>query len=160
MSTSTDLKNFIIAKGTKAQITQAYSDGIIGDTDFAIATDEVYADTDLTNLSNAGKIAIAHNSMPSGTYDDLTLGASGTEYTAPADGYYFVNKTSNTSGQFLVIENQTTKMGSELIAVDAYNGLCVWQPVRKGEKVKINYNLGGATSFFRFVYAVGSESEA
>ena len=43
MSTSTDLKTFIIAKGTKAQITQAYSDGVIGDTDFAIATDENYS---------------------------------------------------------------------------------------------------------------------
>lgn len=56
MSTSTDLKNFIIAKGTKAQITQAYSDGVIGDTDFAIATDEDLLDDkankDLSNLSN------------------------------------------------------------------------------------------------------------
>lgn len=55
-STATKLKTFTIAKGTKAQITQAYSDGLIGATDFAIATDEDLldnkADKDLSNLSN------------------------------------------------------------------------------------------------------------
>ena len=32
-------------------------------------------------------------SMPSHTYDTLTLGASGTTYTAPADGYFLICKT-------------------------------------------------------------------
>lgn len=56
VSTATKLKTFTIAKGTKAQITQAYSEGLIGATDFAIATDEDLldnkADKDLSNLSN------------------------------------------------------------------------------------------------------------
>lgn len=34
---------------------------------------------------------------PSETYDDLTLGASGTTYTAPADGYVVLRMSANSN---------------------------------------------------------------
>ena len=43
-----------------------------------------------SNLTTTGKAAISHLAMPSSTYDELTFGASGTIYTAPADGWYAV----------------------------------------------------------------------
>lgn len=50
MTTSTDLKTFKIAKGTKAQIITAYNNGDIGDTDFAIATDETYSSRNIGEI--------------------------------------------------------------------------------------------------------------
>lgn len=53
--------------------------------------------------TNTGKLtvdtaAVAHLAMPSNTKVDLTLGASGTAYTAPADGYVSVSATSTYVG--------------------------------------------------------------
>ena len=44
---------------------------------------------------------IAHQAMPSNRYIDLTLGVSGTTYTAPADGYFTVNKSATASGEYI-----------------------------------------------------------
>ena len=45
-------------------------------------------DTDLGNINQKGVNAITNIAMPSSKYDSITGGASGTQYTAPADGYY------------------------------------------------------------------------
>lgn len=42
--------------------------------------------------------AVAHLAMPSSTSVNLTLGASGTSYTAPTDGYVSVSATSSYTG--------------------------------------------------------------
>ena len=49
------------------------------------------ADTSLSNLTAAGKEVAATMSMPSSVKDELsTSGASGSQYTAPADGYFYI----------------------------------------------------------------------
>lgn len=111
------------------------------------------ADVDLTNLSNTGNIAMAKASMPSTTYIDLTLGASGTFYTAPADGYVYF---STTTGGYV-------NVGVEGLphVTNGSNGqwLHVQVPVAKGQSYNISYSFN-SVQFFRFYYAVGSESEA
>lgn len=47
--------------------------------------------------------AVAHLAMPSNTNVGLTLGASGTTYTAPADGYVCVGFFGNKDGSFEII---------------------------------------------------------
>ena len=42
--------------------------------------------------------AVAHLAMPSSTNVNLTLGSSGAQYTAPADGYISLSATSNYTG--------------------------------------------------------------
>lgn len=96
-------------------------------------------------------------SMLSGKYINLTLGASGTTYTAPADGWFVINKRSTGAQQYVNIG----KVGSisTVGSFAAYaSGVECWsfQSVLKGEEVKVHYTCGGKLEWFRFIYAVGS----
>ena len=95
---------------------------------------------------------IAHQAMPSGRYVDLTLGASGSSYTAPADGWLNLRKIAHMQGQYMELSGRV-----DAISVASYDGqgLSVWIPVSKGEIVKTWYSASGTTERFRFVYANG-----
>ena len=45
-------------------------------------------DVDTSNISSIGKSNLIRLGMPSDNYIDLTLGASGANYKAPANGYF------------------------------------------------------------------------
>lgn len=125
-----------------------------------IATDlNGKADVDLTNVSNAGTSLGAGWAMPSNTYKDLTLGASGTTYTALADGWVTLTKTSSGSNQFVQLHGETL---GPLTSTSVGNGqyVSVYIPVYKGEAWSCSYTTGGNTIMYRFYYAIGSESEA
>lgn len=120
------------------------------------------ADVSLANLTDAGKIVAAKMSMPSDTYDDLTLGATGASYLAPADGYFFLHKSCGTiSSAYLAGYNQGSgdyydiKWGPSFAADD----LSLTIPAKKGDSVVLYYSANGVTKFFRFIYAEGSKSE-
>lgn len=131
-----------------------------------IATDlNGKADTDLSNCTNVASTKMAHNAMPSNTYTDLTVGASGTSYTAPADGYFYAfSACSNNGYNDLSIRiggstfmNQTR--GDISFSDNTYSALEVSLPVIKNEIVTISWS--NATNIhIRFFYANGSESEA
>ena len=124
-----------------------------------IATDlNLKAGTDLANLTNQGSIVAAKASMPSGTYDDLTLGASGTEYTAPADGYFAINKTAGSSNLYLTMSNNSNNMQTGNLYAATGQFRC-YIPAKKGDKVAVYYTMTGTTNMFRFIYAEGSKSE-
>jgi hypothetical protein len=55
------------------------------------------ANKSLSNLVGAGTSRGAGWAMPSDTYEDLTLGASGTTYTAPANGWVSLVLKANAS---------------------------------------------------------------
>lgn len=116
------------------------------------------ADTDLTNITDSAKVLMSGMAMPSDKYIDLTLGASGTTYTAPANGWFTFSKLTNGTNQHIFIKGSL--IGSELKAPNSGTGLTVFLPVQKGDSVRVGYTAGGATQYFRFIYAVGSESEA
>jgi len=118
------------------------------------------ADVDLSNVNNTGKSLGAGWAMPSDTYDDLTLGASGASYQAPANGWYYISKVSGTSGAYVSIRNATTRMNSVTVRASS-NGQWLESnlPVKKGDTVEVDYTATGATNYFRFIYAVGSEWE-
>jgi hypothetical protein len=104
---------------------------------------------------------VAHNAMPSNNYTDLTLGASGTNYTAPADGWFFIHKAGDGSGQYLTVMNRGINDVEifELISYDITGGmqLTCLMPAKKGDIVRIGYSLGGQTYSFRFIYAQGAQ---
>ena len=112
------------------------------------------ADVDFSNVNSTGKETATYWGFPSDTYDDLTLGATGTEYTALYNGWFTLSKVTSGNGQFVAMENQTG-LGFVTIGYGAYNGLRISMPCRKGDKVTVGYNAGGATYYFRFVRAVG-----
>jgi hypothetical protein len=96
--------------------------------------------------------------MPSTKYVDLTLGATGTSYQAPANGYYTIKKNSNTSGQYLSLVNTNTKIEFEDRNTGTTNQLRCYVLARKGERVNVYYTAGGNLQYFRFIYAEGENN--
>lgn len=116
------------------------------------------ADKSLSNIDYSGKTAIANISMPSERRIDLVLGSNGSEYTAPADGYYVVGKVNGTTAQrFIQLKNITTQVISRSFAPYESNNTFVFVPCRKGDVVTASYDMTGETTYFYFVYAEGSK---
>ena len=117
------------------------------------------ADKDFSNIDNTAKIAIAHNAMPSTVYDDLTTSiAIGTQFTAPADGFLYIEASASTSTAYLDAFIGATYT----IRATAPGGVGVLElfaPVKKGMTYVINHVQLSTFVKHRFIYAVGSESE-
>lgn len=124
----------------------------------------------LANLGRIEETKVDKNSswgFPSNRYIDLELGASGSTYTAPANGWYYLQKKTGADNQYSVIfalkDGETTGETIEAIEYGAIewtplgnNGNAIMLKVPKGKKVVINYSLTGAIELFRFIYAEGS----
>lgn len=92
-------------------------------------------------------------SFPSGTYDNLTLGSDGTTYTAPADGYFTWQKTTNGTNQYFGMVNDTSALVQSIQWVPISGGGCHgFIPAKKGDVCRVGYSAGGTTNCFRFVY--------
>lgn len=101
---------------------------------------------------------VAHQAMPSERFTTLSLGASGSTYTAPGDGWFYMSAVTTAVGQFVILEKYnrnafrvscfTTNSGYWVSAV---------LPVSKGEVVAIEYKYGGTLRDFGFRYANGSK---
>lgn len=97
---------------------------------------------------------IAHQTFPSVRYIDFTLPTSGTSWSAPADGYVVVVKSGNAS-QYIQLSTGAFSVNTY---APNYNGAIVMIicPVEKGKAVSFDYDLGGATTVCRFIYANGA----
>ena len=116
------------------------------------------ADTNLGNLSTAGKDLASGLGMPSNRYIDLTLGASGSTYTAPANGY--ISILCAQTGHNGWIRLWTTNGISFWLQQNASNyTMSSFIPVLKGVNVIIDYDSVALTSngYLRFIYAEGAE---
>ena len=98
---------------------------------------------------------IAHQSSPSNKYIELSIGATGTQYTAPADGYFTYRDSAANVGA-AILENTTTLLSNGMNAVSSTWPRRVTIRVKKGDKVKLYYENGGTNQLFRFVYANGA----
>lgn len=116
-------------------------------------TDKV--DINASNFTTEGKSLISAFGMPSSKYIDLTLGASGTYYTAPANGWITIRKFSNGANQYLACGSGINALTSKSINPTGNQTLDVNMPVAKGERFWVSYSVGGATEYFRFIYAQG-----
>ena len=95
--------------------------------------------------------------MPSNRYIDLTIGASPTQFTAPANGWFNVwAKGSTTSNnKYLEIINNTTGIAQGVYGTSNFHYKC-HLPARKGDKITVQYNnMESAPDRCRFVYAEG-----
>ena len=104
------------------------------------------------------KSTISGWSMPSSRYIDLTLGASGSTYTAPANGWFAFAKRASAVGQFFnvsYISPAKITFWSDVGAGGVGNVLGHLVPVQKGQIVGISYNAGGDIIQCRFIYAEG-----
>ena len=119
-------------------------------------------------MDNSISSQVAHMAMPSDKYIDLTLGASGTTYTAPADGWFcFSGKDGTASGSVdFVMRNQTryfTVAGTKSSTTSAAWGGWIL-PAKKGDNVVYFYSgsisLDSTNWVLRFYYTAGSEPVA
>ena len=110
----------------------------------------------LTEISKkTDKVQATEASMPSTKYTDLTLGASGTTYTAPANGWVVFGKAASGAGQYITLSSGYVT--NQVVSYANGNILSIYIPVTKGKTFKANYSVGGATNSFRFIYAKGEE---
>ena len=106
--------------------------------------------------TNTGKLkvdtaAVAHLAMPSNTKVKLTLGSSGTTYTAPADGYVCVGFFGSVGGNFEILAQVSNSVS---YVTGAARCQC---PVLKGEFTCWYNKVQNDSSFeFNFHYAVGT----
>lgn len=95
--------------------------------------------------------AVAHLAMPSITNVDLTLGASGTTYTAPADGYVCIGFFGNVGGNFEILAQVSNSVS---YVTGAARCQC---PVLKGNFTCWYQNLlSDDRLVFYFAYAIGT----
>ena len=116
------------------------------------------------NLINAANIAnrvhqlsdsyISGLGMPSSRFVDLTLGASGSFYVAPANGWFCVSKVSTNDKQYINLINSSVEIRISAHPAEGEYGYLNVQ-ARKGDIVFVHYTLGGVTEFFRFIYTEG-----
>lgn len=93
---------------------------------------------------------MAHQAMPSARYINLTVGASGTRYDAPADGWFVAS-----SDGVVTIGLMGNRSG---ITVNGAAGFAPWAtlPVSKGSYVLFTYS-SNQNNKLRFYYAEGSK---
>lgn len=94
-------------------------------------------------------------SMPSSKYIDLTLGANGSTYTAPANGWLYLNaKTTTTDGRFELHNITASDLAVKNKETIADRAVSAYIPLNRGDIGKVYYaNI--TVSVFRFIYAQG-----
>lgn len=133
-----------------------------------IATDlNGKVDVDFANCTDAAKVRMAHNAFPSSRYVNLTLGADGSAYQAPADGWITFRSDfrGNDDMRYLYLYGKLYA-GDETVGNnldDRETDLLATLPVSKGDTFYVYHNLpakvSGEIRIFRFYYANGSENE-
>lgn len=113
------------------------------------------ADIDASNFNADGKSLLSGLGMPSNRYIDLTLGASGQTYKAPANGWFVLRKAANNVGQYVYMYTTGVDIGTCFNVASGTDIPSYFLPVKDGDIVRIDYTLGGATMQFRFIYAEG-----
>lgn len=122
----------------------------------AIATLESNrADTSLGNLNAAGLNVAAGASMPSARVVNWSLGASGTQYTAPANGWVHFSKDGE-DGTQIALTNISRAISSRSCA-SLLTALRIFIPCAKGDTINVLYTASGTLNALQFIYAEGAE---
>lgn len=119
-----------------------------------------FVNSNASNFSKAGENYLSSLSMPSNKSIDLTLGASGTLYTAPANGWFSLDTwTTSTVTAYYQLHNRTS--GLALLAVPDQE--YVYQqkgfiPCKASDIVALVYaNIDTTKTRWRFIYAQGEQ---
>lgn len=92
--------------------------------------------------------------MPGWIGTSLTLGASGAEYTAPADGWFYIVAVTSGVGGWVYVIAKNFHMVSNAYADQS--SVTIFCPVLKGDSIRFDYpNLRSKS--LRFIYANGSQ---
>ena len=111
---------------------------------------ELKANSNLANLTAEGKSLASGLGMPSSQNIDLTLGASGSWYTAPANGWVHIVIDVKANGYLSVQDNYFQASGTA-----GYIGGRI--AFLKGQEFYITYGEYNETILFKFYYAEGEK---
>lgn len=161
--------NSEVADGTTVELPSGGSytkRGVSGGVTVKLSTDETVTEYDwkLDTVAEILTVPTLNGSedLLSDRYDDLELKASGSTYTAPANGWFWIQKLSSSTGQYLtpVIKDSNGNIKYTLTSLPTAAGYDaeILAPVSKGDVISIGYSVGGATKSFRFIYAKGNGS--
>ena len=131
--------------------------------EFAKSISNNKLDLDATNLNTAGESYVAGLSFPSTKSVDVNLLASGSTYTAPANGWFVICGHFNNTGGVLGMLNATNLLVAQDKANASDYSCLVSLKASKGDDVVIRYNINpllstaGGTPYFKFVYVKGDE---
>ena len=144
---------FVVVSNVEAESpSQVVWDNFVGNLDNK-------ANTDLSNINSTAKETISRFGVPSDRFDTLAIGATGTRYTAPANGYFhfFVVPLSNGYSQAWL--HNLSNNFYDWAGTDQIRVMTAALFVKKGDVVIFEYGLAGGLdssfSFFRFYYAEG-----
>ena len=126
---------------------------------------ETYTDYDfvLNTTDETFRLPLLDGSedLPSDRYIDIELISSGSDYTAPANGWLTsafnsLSTTGSPKEGTSALINRTNKIGIRSSAY--YNPTQVFLPVYKGDNIELSYLDTGTLIRFRFIYAQGNGS--
>lgn len=115
-------------------------------------------DLDAQNLSATGKSLISGWGMPSDKYTDLTFGVSGSEYTAPANGWYKASVLSSSNSKStlsLTTSHGAISVSHCFLSNQALGGMV---PITKNETFSVFYE-NATTRYLQFIYAEGAKND-
>ena len=82
------------------------------------------------------------------------LGAAGSIYTAPANGWFYLNGICTAAGAYGYLSNPDTDMKYTYQSYASKTTMAGYLPCKKGDVIICDY--GGFTKqYFRFIYAEG-----
>ena len=122
-------------------------------TSFEPCTVDSVVNSNASNFSQSGRSLLSGLGMPSGRYIDLTLGASGSSYTAPANGWFFIDV--GLTGEKGAAQLSCGSIGASAIPQTGVSPSYALLPVYSGNVVKLTYGLSAKFNAFRFIYAEG-----
>lgn len=124
------------------------------------------ADTNASNFTDTGKVELSSYGMPSNTLINLSLGVSGSSYTAPANGYLLMSFSGTVNSAYAEIVCYTGNNPQQNVVSNASTTTSggwgrLMCPCKAGDVFNVYHGGSNFTVHnFEFVYAVGSESEA
>lgn len=121
------------------------------------------ANIDASNFTSEGTTFISNLGFPDSLrYESLSIGASGTTYTSPANGWILAHFATSGTNSNIVIRfyNNTSVMIRNVTWCNPSNSAITnMVPVSKGDIVMINYvnvNISATNSILYFLYAEGN----
>lgn len=127
-------------------------------TQFQVDTVDSVVNSNASNFSQSGRSYLSGLGMPSGRYIDLTVGADGSTYTAPANGWFIISGKPTVDAGYCIMD--TNNYEPTYMTTNS-NG---WYdrgfiPVRKGQVMTLRYgNYEIEAHRFKFVYAEGEQN--
>ena len=125
--------------------------------------EELYLDGDMEDstiylLKDVGQLLIGDtevccNTFPSNSYETLADPVSGNTYTAPANGWFLLNKTAGVADAKLEMVNTVSNYATTLYLPAAASAGYIVCPALRGETVEVTYTATGTTNSFIFINA-------